>query len=167
MELYQILTVILSCLSLLGLGTASQLFWKDRHDKKQEQSEENKERLKKGRQEELREVISSEIEPIRTDISKMKEQIILISNGTQATLRNDIKNCYYDCVAKKHRNDYDSQDFIDMYIEYKKLGGNSFIDDIKKRFDELDTKEKFDTKNKKKVLKKKSTNVLNEEKKGN
>lgn len=167
MEWYQILTIVLSSLSLLGLGTVFQMFWKDRHDRRAALSEENQRIAKEERQKELREVISSEMGPLKADMADMKERITLISNGTQATLRNAIKNCYYDCVAKKHRNDYDSQDFIDMYTEYKKLGGNSFIDDIKERFDELDTKERFEEKNRKKTLKRRSSNVLNEDRKGN
>lgn len=131
MQWYQIATIIISALSLLGLGTVMSTFWKEKHDKRKEISEENQKILKQLRQDELREVIKSEIDPI-------KEKLEIIVGGTQATLRNDLLNCYYACKKKKYRTEDDTKNFMDMHDAYHKLGGNSFIDkDVAPAFYEL------------------------------
>lgn len=121
MQWYQIVSVIVSILSVLGFSTIVSTLWKERHEKKKEMSEENQKRRRVERQEELREIIKSEIEPV-------KSQIEIMTQGTKATLRNDLLKCYYDCKAKGYRTEDDTKNFTEMKNAYHKLGGNSFID---------------------------------------
>ena len=58
----------------------------------------------------------------------MKGKLELVSNGTQAGLRNDILTCYYTCFHKGFKTKDDAENFNDMYEAYHSLGGNSFID---------------------------------------
>ena len=67
----------------------------------------------------------------------------LISNGTLCSLRNTIKNCYYDCLNKGYRNDYDFENIHALFKAYKDLDGNSFIEDIMNRFDKLPSKDEY------------------------
>lgn len=110
--------------------------------------------------------ISHGIEPITKKIEKIDERLEKVEDGTLSTLRNDILTCYYRCVEKGYRNDYDYQNMHHMYESYAELNGNSYVADIMDRFDELLTKEEF---NKKKVTKKsiKKTSKKNSEVKEN
>jgi len=135
--------VVSLIVSALSLPTIASLFWKDWHDKKKEKSEEAKEKREEELRKNVRAVVVEENEPIKKSIDRIDLKIDLVSEGTLCTLRNDIKNCFYECVDKGYRNDYDYQNIHDLYDAYKKLGGNSFIEDVMYRFDKLPPKEEF------------------------
>lgn len=135
--------VVSLIISILSLPTLVGLFWKDFHDKKKAESEENKKKKQKELRDNVRAVVSDEIQPIKESVDKIDKKIDLVSEGTLCTLRNDIKNCFYECVSKGYRNDYDYQNIHDLYDAYKQLGGNSFIEDVMYRFDKLTPKEEF------------------------
>lgn len=64
-----------------------------------------------------------------------------IHRGTKCSLRNDILSIYDRCKPKKQITRYQLQSVHYTYTEYKKLGGNSFIDEIMdeiKGFDIID-----------------------------
>ena len=102
----------------------------------------------------MREAVSEEIKPLTADVGSIKEQLVKVENGALSTLRNDILTCYYKCVEKGYRNDYDYQNVHHMYDAYKDLNGNSYVADVVARFDALPTKEEYRA-SKKKVQKKK------------
>ena len=60
-----------------------------------------------------------------------------IGGGTLSSLRNDILTCYYRCVEKGYRNDWDYTNIHDLYKSYSELHGNSFVADVMERFDNL------------------------------
>lgn len=53
-----------------------------------------------------------------------------IHRGTKCSLRNDILNIYDRCNLTKQITRYQLQSVHYTYAEYKKLGGNSFVDEI-------------------------------------
>lgn len=56
-----------------------------------------------------------------------------INKGTKCSLRNDILDIYDRCKDKKQITQYQLQSIEYSYDLYKKLGGNSFVDKIKKK----------------------------------
>lgn len=65
------------------------------------------------------------------------------SEANLSSLRNDILNFYYACVAKGYRSDEDYTNMDDMYHAYTRLDGNSFVEDKIKEFKKLPTKEQY------------------------
>lgn len=61
-----------------------------------------------------------------------------INKGTKCSLRNDILGIYDRCKDKKQITQYQLQSIEYSYDLYKKLGGNSFVDKIKKEIEEFD-----------------------------
>lgn len=61
-----------------------------------------------------------------------------INKGTKCSLRNDILNIYDRCKDKKQITQYQLQSIEYSYDLYKKLGGNSFVEDIMERIKEFD-----------------------------
>ena len=104
-----------------------------RHEQRQEE-----------RRKEIKEVVTEVITPIIKEVEIINNKTDLNSGANLSTLRNDILTCYYRCVDKGYRNDYDYTNMHDMYDSYKKLQGNSFVKDIMVRFDALPTKEEYD-----------------------
>ena len=80
---------------------------------------------------------------IKENNKPIEEKIDLIALGTQATLRNDLLNCYYACDKKGYKTHEDIQNFADMYEAYHNLHGNSFIEQTAKIFAKLPTEEEF------------------------
>lgn len=83
------------------------------------------------------------ITTIKENNKPIEEKIDLIALGTQATLRNDLLNCYYACDQKGYKTYEDIQNFADMYEAYHNLHGNSFIEQTAKIFAKLPTEEEF------------------------
>lgn len=120
-------------------------------EKKQEQKaadklqQENRirEELRKERREEITAIVSEAVRPLTDEIKAVDSKLSRVSDGTLSTLRNDILTCYYKCLEKGYRNDYDYQNIHHMYDSYKDLNGNSYVEDVVNRFDELPTKEEY------------------------
>ena len=147
--------LIVSVLSLFGIGTLASLFWKDRYEKKKEQRLQNSEATKRAAKEErigeIQDVMQKYLDKIDKRLTRIEEEIAktrsLCEDSTEAAiagLRNDILNVYYQCAKKGFRSKNDSENFWDLYRPYHKLGGNSFIDsDVIKWFEELPSKEVY------------------------
>ena len=138
------ITIISLIISTLSIPTLFGVIWKNLYDKKKENSQKTKEKKKEEFQNNVREVLRQENEPIKQSIFEINEKLDLVSDGTLSSLRNDIKNCFYECVDKGYRTDYDFQNIHDLYDSYTKLGGNSFIKDIMSRFETLPTKDEYE-----------------------
>ena len=140
METFQIITLISS---ILSLSTITGLIWKDLYGKEKARKEHVDQLEENETQEDLRTIIKEEILPMDKKVDSISKKITLLTEGTLSGLRNDILKCYYDCVRKGYRNDYDYTNMHDLFDAYKGLNGNSFVQDIIKRFDELPTKEEY------------------------
>lgn len=55
-----------------------------------------------------------------------------IVEGQKCQLRTAMLNTYYRCKDKEIIRQYERENFDKLYHAYKKLGGNSFVDDIYK-----------------------------------
>lgn len=61
-----------------------------------------------------------------------------ILKGTKCSLRNDMLNIWDKCNEAKQITRYQLQSFEYSYDLYKKLNGNSFIDEIKERIKDFE-----------------------------
>lgn len=55
-----------------------------------------------------------------------------IVEGQKCQLRTAMLSTYYRCKEKDEIRQYERENFDKLYAAYKKLGGNSFVDDIYK-----------------------------------
>lgn len=55
-----------------------------------------------------------------------------IVEGQKCQLRTAMLNTYYKCKDTEKIRQYERENFDKLYSAYKKLGGNSFVDDIYK-----------------------------------
>lgn len=140
MEWFQIVSFMVS---LLSIPTIAGLLWRDLHDRAKENSAQAKQKRKEESQNIIREVVRDEVGPLGDKVDSVSDRLDKVCEGTLCSLRNDILKCYYQCVAKGYRNDYDYQNVHDLYAAYEDLNGNSFIRDIMIRFDALPTKEEY------------------------
>lgn len=139
----KIITLVLSILSTIGFSTLAGLFWKDVHERKKKDKEHINDLKKDEQEDNLRRVIQEELLEINKKVDSIAKKTDLACDGVLSSLRNDILTCYYRCRDKGYRNDYDYQNIHDLFESYKGLHGNSFIQDVMNRFDELPTKEEF------------------------
>ena len=61
-----------------------------------------------------------------------------INKSTKCTLRNDILDIYDRCKEKNKITHYQLQSIMYSYDRYKKLKGNSFVDEIIERIQEFE-----------------------------
>lgn len=158
-DIIKILSLILSFLSLIGIGYIFQGWWADKREKRKKNTEEAKLRAKQERQAEIAEVLDEkharwerridQIEKVwderitkaEVELDKLNEMLVLNEVATQASLRNDILVSFYQCAKKGYRTQDDSENFRHMYDAYHGIQGNSFIDkDISGWFYELPLK---------------------------
>ena len=136
--------MVLSILTLLGFGTLMSIFWKDLINKRKENSAEKKAKEKQEHIKDIRGLMSEGLEPLEKRLDNITNELSTISKGTQAGLRNQILNAYYDCQRKGYRTGDDSENFRKMYEAYHDLHGNSFIDaDVYKWFQEIPSEEEY------------------------
>ena len=64
--------------------------------------------------------------------------VININKSTKCTLRNDILDIYDRCKEQKKITHYQLQSMKYSYDRYKKLKGNSFVDEIIERVKEFE-----------------------------
>jgi len=92
MDWYEIVTIVISALSILGFGVVMRYFWEDKHNKKIQNSEAEKRRIKEEKQEETREVLREEIQPLMVTIEQIKSLTTVTSEGTLMLLRDRMKS---------------------------------------------------------------------------
>jgi len=139
-------------------------------EKRDKENDEKKKKLKEleymKAEQEYAQLVKTICDKIDEKVIPMSKKLDAIGGGTLSSLRNDILTCYYRCVEKGYRNDWDYTNIHDLYESYSALDGNSFIADVMRRFDELLTKEEYEKKRKqasrKSTTKKKQ--ILNEAK---
>lgn len=62
----------------------------------------------------------------------------LVLKGIKCSLRNDMLDIWDKCKDKRQITRYQLQAFLYSYDLYKKLKGNSFIDEIKKEIEKFE-----------------------------
>lgn len=116
------------------------------------------EKLKQDVLEEVSKVIKVELregtKELKSSISDLKQETSVLSQklsvlednqskqGTAlcSSIRNDIKKAYDLCKEKGYRTDWDTDNLNHLFDDYKKLGGNSFVEDLMSKFHDLPLK---------------------------
>ena len=137
-----VVTLVVSVLTLLGVGTITKIFWTERHNKKVAESAESKRRQQETRHQEITNAVSEIITPFAEQMSaavrNIEDRLDASDRCDQAVLRNSLMNIYYDCAHKGYRTEDDSKNYREMHEAYRAIGGNSFIDsDVSRWFDQL------------------------------
>lgn len=142
------LSIIIGVISAIGtiggvLGVTSYMQERAKRkaqirNREDDEAEELKQQAYENR---LRNIIKEENQSLKDSIKDLKDQITKVEGASLSTIRDAITSCYYKCVAKGYRNDYDYENVHHMYENYVELHGNSYISDIIKRFDNLQVKE--------------------------
>lgn len=135
MEWYKVFSIILSVLSILGLGTVASMFWKDFRDRRVQKSQVFKDAKRKEQQDMIREVIAEENTSIKKDIEDLQKEIKALKDtdytqrkGIQAILRDRLYS-----LSNKYLNagsiDQDGlENFENIYQQYHALGKNGVMD---------------------------------------
>lgn len=142
MEWYQVVPIVVSVLTLLGVGSFFSLLWKERFEKRKTETAQEKERIKKEKQEEMREVIREEIKPLKEDIEQFKELDELQRKSIQAILRDRLYELSSAASKKGYTTLNERENFENMYVQYHKLGKNGVMDSIRDDYFSYPTEER-------------------------
>lgn len=150
-----ILGVIISLLTLCGIGVVMKHFWDDKYEEKKANTAEKKEKAKKERQEEIREVFTAEIRkeltPVHDELKSMSQSL----NGIDTTIRllKESVIALDRIVMKMNLDLYKDHGYVnssdraawnELFHNYSNLGGNHFkeyVDEWRKILEGLPTKE--------------------------
>ena len=146
-----IITITLSILTLFGLGVIMKNFWDDRHDEVKASKAAKREKAKKARQDEIREVIRQEIKPLQDAINDVDKKV---GDVQQDVRKLRVSMVTIDRIVMKIALDgYERQGYTsasdraawkELYDNYEDLGGNHFkeyVGEWKTRLEALPKKE--------------------------
>ena len=149
MDTYQVISLIVSALSVLGFGTLMKILIQERHEKRKADTAEAKAKIKRERQEEMREVVSEEIKSIKDEIARLHTTDEIQRQGIQAILRDRLYQLNRYCTTRKGYTTIDDREnFENMYQRYHSLGVNGVMDKTRAKFFELPTEEEYFANNK-------------------
>ena len=144
MQWYQIISLIISALSLLGFGTVMKTLITERHERKKQETKEAKELAKKEKQEEIREVIKDELAPLKRSLDTLEVNLDKNTKGSVTLLRNDMKTSLDMCRKQHYATATDKANWNELYNAYTELGGNHFkeyVDQWKEEMASFHTKD--------------------------
>lgn len=87
---------------------------------------------------EIKDSVKELADLMKEHIAKDKEKIEehkKLEKSDRTIIRSEITSVYYRYCEKKAIPVYEKENFIYLYNQYKLLGGNSFVDDIKAQID--------------------------------
>lgn len=76
------------------------------------------------------------VKPIRERLLGSRSRERDKEEATRCNLRSNMLEIYYKGVESKSIHIYDYENFTKLYDVYKKLGGNSFIDEVHDKIEE-------------------------------
>lgn len=123
--------------SLFGIPTLIGLVVSDLYRKRKESSEQSKKKKKEEFQNNVREVVQAEVNPIKNDISDLKADFDITKQSIQATLRHELYEIADKWLIKGYCPLQDKEDFENIYKKYHALGKNGVMDDIYTKVMEL------------------------------
>jgi len=94
----------------------------------------------------VKDVVEPLVEPIKNTVNNIDKKTSVLEEANQAVLRNDLWAVYRHCEKKGYKSDRDMENFSHMYAAYKALNGNSFIDDLKREFNDLENEKEYNRK---------------------
>ena len=146
-----ILSILVSILTLLGVGVVMKHFWDDKHEEKKANAKEAKDRAKAERQNEIREVFREESKPILDQLTTtvnclqdIHKKIGLLQDSVVALDRILMKLNLDLYKRQGYASASDRAAWNELYNNYKGLGGNHFkeyVNQWKQSLDRLPTKE--------------------------
>lgn len=83
--------------------------------------------------------INKKIKKVEDKQECQKAKQSAIEKGVQALLRSNIITLYNKYIDKGHMPIYERENLEHSYIEYKALGGNGVIENLKEKLDNLPT----------------------------
>lgn len=144
-----ICALVVSVLTLCGFGVYMSFHTKKRLEKKEQARVAAEAREK---QEELNKLMSlingafdAKLTPIANDISLIKSNLALNTEGTVTILRNDMKKALDVCKDKGFATVNDKAAWTELYNTYGRLGGNHFkeyVDGWKEEMKDLPSEKK-------------------------
>ena len=144
-----IVSLVVSILTLCGVGVYMSLHTKKRFEKKQAESDEIEELKEQKRIENLMKLINGALDnklaPIANDVSSVKCNLALNTEGTVTILRNDMKKSLDFYKERGYASSNDKANWMELYNTYGKLGGNHFkeyVDEWKKEIEGLPLRKK-------------------------
>ena len=81
------------------------------------------ERLREERRQDVKQIVKEEIEPLNAKVDILTDKVSKTEEGTLSSLRNDILTCYYRCLEKGYRGDWDYENIHHLYDAYFDLNG--------------------------------------------
>lgn len=135
-SILKIITLTVSVLTLCGFGVMTKLFWEDRHRKKLERTEENKQKKKIERQAEIKEVLA----PLEQEMGAIRSDLKDTKDGIQAELKHDIRNACRRCIQQGYKTLEDFEEVTSMHENYEKLGSNGKTNALYEEFGKLPMK---------------------------
>ena len=131
-----IIGCVVSVLSLLGVGTLMSLFWKDKIEKKKQESNENIALREEKRKQQMLEVVttslnnalSEQLKPLETAIVDIQNDLAKVKKGVQVSNRNDLEEIADKALDSGYCSLYDKQRFEATYQAYHALGKNGVMD---------------------------------------
>ena len=144
-----ICALAVSILTLCGFGVYMSLHTKKRFEKKEAERTAIEEARKQAELNQLMGLINGALDakltPIAKDISLIKSNLALNTEGTVTILRNDMKKAMDVCKEKGFATANDKAAWMELYNTYGRLGGNHFqeyVDGWKEEVRALPTEKK-------------------------
>ena len=128
MEVYQIISLVVSILTLCGFGYIAKNFWSDRREAKKNKTAEAKERTKKENQQQVREVVEEVVAPIKETLREVESELKTNKISTTVSLRATMKELRDKYKAQGFADTGDKATWRELYKDYAALGGNNFKD---------------------------------------
>ena len=133
------LTILVTVVGLLGtvlgvLGITAYIAERMKHkaERRNNQEDQQEQEIEQLRHEqhlkELKLIVNEAIEPLKSDLAEVKEDIILVKKGTQATCRNDLEEMFALAEKEGFCSNEDKQKFEATYQAYHALGKNGVMD---------------------------------------
>lgn len=149
MEVYQIISLVVSILTLCGFGYIAKNFWSDRREAKKNKTAEAKERAKKENQQQIREVVEEVVAPIKKDLKEVKEDLKNDKVSTIVSLRATMKQLRDKYRAQGYVDTGDRATWKELYNDYASLGGNNFKEYVDSWKEDIESLPKEPSQNKK------------------
>lgn len=129
------LEIVIAIVGVFGtifgiLGVTSYISKRMEHKAEQKNKKDDEIYLLKynGYKDELKTIIDDALIPIKKNLSEVKEDLILVKKGTQATCRNDLEEMFAIAEKQGYCSNEDKQKFEAAYQAYHMLGKNGVMD---------------------------------------
>lgn len=135
-------TIVSSLFGALGISSYLSTKGKNKADKEfketQLREEAYKKQLHEDQMNEIRNIFDEKILPLKDSLDKLSAQSAEINKGTVVLLRDRMRCSLQYCKKQGYCDSADHANWMEMYNEYKALGGNHFAEYINAWKTELD-----------------------------